>query len=136
MTLPRTTRGRLELGAVLLAAAAFWTIAGLLVIAATGCAVGRNELTGEVVLGFGAGKLIETANQGLGAAGDVLLGPLGLGGLGLGGLAAAAWRQQGVAKAKHEGENEGWTQAAATYSAPPPMGAAPPVHVAPPEKAP
>lgn len=55
-----------------------------------GCALGRNDLDGSVVIGFKAGQLVETTNQalaaGLGGAGHLLGGPWGelltLGGLG------------------------------------------------------
>jgi hypothetical protein len=102
-------------------------LAGLAVVLAwmLGCAIGRNELTGEVVFGIGLGRLIETANQALGGIADWGLAAMGIGGSGLGGGLVVAIRKAihykseaatidaAVAKAKHEGENAGWDSAMA-----------------------
>ena len=66
------TYGSMTVGCLVWAAALaalFW---------AGGCAVGRNEQTGAIVIGVNAGKLVETANQGINAAAGALFGPAGI----------------------------------------------------------
>jgi hypothetical protein len=78
-----------------LSAAAFIVIAGCYIaplVMLAGCAVGRNDTTGEVVLGVAAGKLVESTNQALGALTDTALTALGVGIPGAGGLVALAVR--------------------------------------------
>lgn len=66
----------------------------------TGCAVGRNELTGEVVLGFGAGRLVETAGQAVASLGSLLPPPFGQLGI-LGGA---------LLMGHQTGRNRGWDE--------------------------
>lgn len=110
------------LGILLLVAAICGVIAVFLCLGA--CAVGRNESTGEIVIGVGAGKLVETGNQAIGAAAGALFGPTGVavsgGALGLLGLLGKFWRDAAAQKARREGEAHGWDEAARTYSPPPP----------------
>ena len=93
-------------------------IAALLLLGA--CAVGRRELDGAVVIGFEAGKLVETGNQALGA----LFGPAGLvasgGAVGVAGIVGKLWASAAANKAARAAEEKGWQDAAATFSAPPP----------------
>ena len=79
-----------------LSAALFLVIAGCyltpLVMLAGGCAAGRNEQTGEIIVGASVGKLVESTNQALGALTDGALAALGVGIPGVGGLVALAVR--------------------------------------------
>lgn len=62
-----------------------------------GCAVGRRETDGAIVLGFEAGKLVETPGQALNVAADFLPEPfrsVAVGVLGIGGTALATRRSQ------------------------------------------
>ena len=94
-----------------------------------GCAVGRNEQTGAIVIGFNAGKLVETGNQAIAGAAGALFGPAGIavsgGALGVVWIIGKLWASSAAAKSKHEGERAGWEEAQATFSAPPqPKGTA------------
>lgn len=83
-----------------------------LVVGLSGCAVGRDELTGDVVLGFKAGRLVETANQAAVTGLETLgtsIGIPGIGGLAL--VAAKLWKDASTAKASHESENRGYDMA-------------------------
>lgn len=94
---------------VTLGGAAFLAVAFLLML--SGCAVGRDDATGAIVLGFEAGRLVETAPQALaGLAGSLIpgLGPvvsLAAGALGIGGTAAAVHY-----RSKRRGERDGWDE--------------------------
>lgn len=93
----------------LLLAAVCWACVILLV----GCAVGRNDANGDIVLGFKAGRLVETANQAIAAGSEGLLGMLGVaagpaGAVGL--IAAKFWKDAEAAKSKRDGENKGWDE--------------------------
>lgn len=107
----------------LLALAVWCALAGVM-IAVTGCAVGRRESDGAIVLGFEAGKLVETGNQAIAGAAGALFGPTGIavsgGALGLLGIVGKLWASSAAAKARNAGERAGWEEAAATYTAPPP----------------
>jgi hypothetical protein len=82
------------------------TIGGAAVLAcaflvcASGCAVGRRETDGAIVLGFEAGKLAETPGQLASIATDFLpepwgsLGKAALGAVGVGGLVAAGGQKR------------------------------------------
>lgn len=62
-------------------------------LVASGCAVGRNEQTGAIILGIEAGRLTETAGQALGAAAGFLPPPfnyIATGAVSLLGLGGAA----------------------------------------------
>lgn len=86
-------------------------LVALVFLSLSGCAVGRDDATGAIVLGFEAGRLVETAPQALaGLAGSLIpgLGPVvgivsGL--LGIGGTAAAVHY-----RAKRTGERDGWDE--------------------------
>lgn len=96
-----------------------YALALLAVALLTGCAVGRNEGTVAIVLGFEAGKLVETPGQALGVAADFLPEPfrsLAVGALGIGGTALATSR---ATRKRDAAFDEG--VARATGHAPPPV---------------
>jgi len=106
----------------------FWIVAGLLCLIGPltmqGCAVGRRELDGAIVIGVEAGKLVETGNQAIAGAAGALFGPTGIavsgGALGLLGIAGKLWAKSAASSAAHEAERRGWEEAQATFSPPPP----------------
>lgn len=104
-----------HIGGVALLALAF-----LGLYATAGCAVGRRETDGAIVLGFEAGKLAETPGQIAAAATSFLPEPFGglaqvaLGALGVGGAVAASGRkraQQESNEAYDEGRAAGLAEA-------------------------
>lgn len=82
----------------------------------TGCAAGRNDATGEIVIGFGAGRLTESVNQGLSQLGDYILPGAGAA-LAAVGLPVIGWaRSYAAARANaaaHAAENKGFDEGAA-----------------------
>ena len=83
-------------------------------LSAFGCAVGRRDTDGAIVLGFEAGKLVETGDQILAAGGQSILSLLGMGAgpagaIGL--LAAKLWKDAEAEKAKRYAEAKGWEEA-------------------------
>lgn len=87
-----------------------------------GCAAGRNDATGEVVVGFGVAKLTESTNQAVGQLADLVLPGAG-GAVGLLAAVGVGWaRSHAAARAATESRraaDRSWEEAAATYSAPP-----------------
>lgn len=73
-----------------------------------GCAVGRNELTGEVVLGIKAGRLVETTEQLMVGAAQGLGGllPPPFGDIALMGVSALVGHQSGARKGWDEKEQD------------------------------
>jgi hypothetical protein len=109
MLIPRPVR--------LLFPIAFYAMATIML---SGCAVGRNELDGTIVLGFKAGRLVETTNQALVAGSQTL-----------GAFLPAPWGSlialAGTGLAAHlAGRNRGWDEHKAETG-----GAAPPPPPAP-----
>lgn len=96
---------------------------------ATGCAVGRNEATGSIVLGFDAGKLVETTDQAIGALGEGLLGALGVAVPGAGVIGIMARRfitnarenEKRIREEADKAYDEAAIRTAATYQPPPPV---------------
>lgn len=87
---------------LVLLAAVLWAVP---IMALAGCAVGRDQLSGDIVLGFKAGRLVETANQAGFAAAEAagtLLGGGPLGQLAGFGLTAALGH--------FAGRNRGWDE--------------------------
>jgi len=88
-----------------------------------GCAAGRNDATGEIVVGVGVAKLTESTNQAIGQLADLVLPGAG-GAVGLIAAAGIGWaRSYAKARAATESRraaDESWDNAAATYSAAPP----------------
>lgn len=123
-----------------LTACLVWFAAWAVISLIAGCAVGRNELTGAIVLGFEAGRLVETANQAVATGTEGVLGMLGLGAGPAGAIGVLAAKLYGdkekargdarAAEALREGEMRGWNEreAAATVQLPIP----PPAPVVPP----
>lgn len=70
-----------------------------------GCAVGRNEATGEIVLGVEAGKLVETAPQAIAGLVDLIVPGAGTA-IGAIGLAIGTHY-----RSKRKGERDGWDEA-------------------------
>lgn len=70
-----------------------------------GCAVGRNEATGGIVLGVEAGKLVETAPQAIAGLVDLIVPGAGTA-VGAIGLAIGAHY-----RSKRKGERDGWDEA-------------------------
>ena len=102
-------RGWIDCGLILLSLALFVTACVL-----QGCAVGRRDVDGAIVLGFEAGKLTETGDQILAAGGTGILSLLGMGAgpagaIGL--LAAKLWKDAETEKAKRYAESKGWEEA-------------------------
>lgn len=107
----------------------------------SGCAVGRGD-NGDIVLGFAAGRMVETVGQaghvlaesggtlanlffpGSGTLVSSVLGALGVGGAGI--FAAKKAGDAKAAAAKHEGEDKGFEYSKALFAPPPPISAAPP----------
>lgn len=90
-----------------------------------GCAAGRNDATGEIVVGFGVAKLTESTNQAISQLGDLVLPGAG-GAIGLLGAVGIGWARSyakaRAATAERAAADRGWDEAAATYSAPPTAG--------------
>lgn len=82
-----------------------------LALVSGGCAAGRNETTGGVVVGLEVARLTETTNQLITSAADALFGPAGVavsgGVLGFVGLAGRWLAKSAAAK----GERAGWDEA-------------------------
>lgn len=102
-------RGWIDCGLICLALCLFVTACAL-----QGCAVGRRDVDGAIVLGFEAGKLTETGDQILAAGGSSILSLLGMGAgpagaIGL--VAAKFWKDAETEKAKRYAESKGWEEA-------------------------
>lgn len=98
-----------------------------------GCAAGRNDATGEIVVGWGVAKLTETANQGLAQLGDMVLPGAGAA-LAAIGVPVIAWARAksaaAAAQAAHAAENKGFDEgnaraAGAVVPVPPVVASAP-----------
>jgi len=99
-------------------------IGGLIVLfALSGCAVGRSLDTDEPMLGVALGdtRVGDAAGTIGGLVGGVVGGPAGAaaGTAIFGGIATLIWGSRQRAVGQKVGEDRGWNDAAATYSAPP-----------------
>jgi len=78
---------------------------------AGGCAVGRNDASGQIVLGFDAGRLTESVNQGVAQLGDYILPGAGAA-LAAVGLPVLGWARSyaaaRAATAAHKAADAGW----------------------------
>jgi len=85
----------------------------------SGCAAGRNDASGEIVVGVGVGRLTESANQALTQLGDLVLPGAG-GAIGILGAVGIGWARSyataRAAAAQRDGERKGWDEAAVAHS--------------------
>lgn len=103
--------------------AAFLVFALLVTGALGGCAVGRSLDTNDPMFGIALGDpgVVEAASGIGGVVGGLLGGPVGAasGTALFGGIATLIWGSRQRAVGQKAGEDRGWNDAAATYSAPP-----------------